>query len=524
MCPETSPARGSGSIPGLSGALELLPGRLYWSATDSVPKDNAQTHFFSIDKELVYEPFCSDFGPLNLASLYRYCKLLRGKLSDQRLAEKRIVHCCSADQKKRANAACLAAGFLVVVENHSAKDAWDRFRGAPPFLPFRDAINGPCSFQLSIFDCLEGLSFAMSLGWFSLDTFDLAAYDSFGRIDQCDAHWIVPEKFVAFTGPSATSRDPSGFPVFTPEECVTTFTPVGITLVIRLNNKQYDRRRFTDNGIKHLDLYFQDGSCPASAIISKFLLAAEAEPGAVAVHCKAGLGRTCTLIGLYAMKHLRFPPRAFIGWARICRPGSVLGPQQQFLVDMQQEMFQLGSPKNSLIISKDVQGPALLRLAAAEQHQDVGQGERLCGAKRSGASGARSPGSPQGPTPSTPPGSSSVVNAGMGCIAAARAILSGSSTRASTGSALGRALPPISLPPASPAAPSSPISVQRQGSSPLLASWNSASVSPPQSPTKLDQALGFGALSSPGMASSSRAPPASPMTNFFGRNLGKVAA
>ena len=54
---------------------------------------------------------------------------------------------------------------------------------------------------------------------------------------------------------------------------------------------------------------------------------AENEPGAIAVHCKAGLGRTGTLIGLYAMKHYGIPPAAFIGWIRMVRPGSILGPQ-----------------------------------------------------------------------------------------------------------------------------------------------------------------------------------------------------
>ena len=32
------------------------------------------------------------------------------------------------------------------------------------------------------------------------------------------------------------------------------------------------------------------------------------------------------------MKHYRFPAADFIGWIRICRPGSVLGPQQSFLI------------------------------------------------------------------------------------------------------------------------------------------------------------------------------------------------
>jgi len=52
----------------------------------------------------------------------------------------------------------------------------------------------------------------------------------------------------------------------------------------------------------------------------------EKEKGILAVHCKAGLGRTGSLIGLYTMKHYHFPAADFIGWITICRPGSILGP------------------------------------------------------------------------------------------------------------------------------------------------------------------------------------------------------
>mmetsp|Transcript_26777 Transcript_26777/g.23714 ORF Transcript_26777/g.23714 Transcript_26777/m.23714 type:complete len:171 (-) Transcript_26777:744-1256(-) len=82
-----------------------------------------------------------------------------------------------------------------------------------------------------------------------------------------------------------------------------------------------------------MELYFIDGSCPSDAIIEDFLQAVENEKGVVAVHCKAGLGRTGSLIACYAMKHYKFKARDFIGWIRICRPGSILGPQQQFLND-----------------------------------------------------------------------------------------------------------------------------------------------------------------------------------------------
>lgn len=47
-------------------------------------------------------------------------------------------------------------------------------------------------------------------------------------------------------------------------------------------------------------------------------------------------------LGLYVMKHYRMPAPAFISWNRICRPGSVLGPQQQFLCAMQEIMYAEG--------------------------------------------------------------------------------------------------------------------------------------------------------------------------------------
>lgn len=38
-------------------------------------------------------------------------------------------------------------------------------------------------------------------------------------------------------------------------------------MVIRLNKKAYEASRFTKNGIKHVDLYFLDGSCPPEVLL-----------------------------------------------------------------------------------------------------------------------------------------------------------------------------------------------------------------------------------------------------------------
>lgn len=143
---------------------------------------------------------------------------------------------------------------------------------------------------------------------------------------------------MAFSSPYDKTVDKYGNKLFSPKDYVPIFKKLGVTLVIRLNNKTYEASGFTNNGIKHQDMFFTDGTAPSLEIVDRFLEIVEAEKGAVAVHCKAGLGRTGCLIACYAIKHYHFNAADFIGWIRIARPGSILGPQQHFLIEMDKVM------------------------------------------------------------------------------------------------------------------------------------------------------------------------------------------
>lgn len=115
--------------------------------------------------------------------------------------------------------------------NRSADEAWKPFKKVTPaFADFRDASYGPCTyrctvinkyfqifiyklikyFKKKILDCLRGLEYAIKLKWFDVRSFNLRDYEYYERVENGDLNVIIPEKFIAFSGPSNTQRDNEG--------------------------------------------------------------------------------------------------------------------------------------------------------------------------------------------------------------------------------------------------------------------------------------------------------------------------
>ena len=252
-------------------------------------------------------------------------------LRNPKLSSHIIFHYTSQQPGKRANAALLIGMYQILMLSKTADEVAQKFDRVTSFVPFCDASQSTSSFELYIKDCLMAIEKAISFNWFSLSSFDLRVYESLAQLEQGGLNWIVPGRVLAFVCPS---HELVLHGAITPERYVQVFKKLGVKSIIRLNNKTYESSRFTRHGFNFHELYFLDGSIPSEEIVRQFVRIIETEQ-VVAVHCKAGLGRTGTLIGCYAMKHFGISAEEFIAWCRMCRPGSILGPQQQFLCDVQ---------------------------------------------------------------------------------------------------------------------------------------------------------------------------------------------
>jgi cell division cycle 14 len=221
-------------------------------------------------------------------------------------------------------------------------------------MPFRDAGYSQADYGLTVQDVVYGVWKAKEEGCCVLETFDLDEYERFERVEQGDFNWITPN-FLAFASPQSnpstrtlegteawnalpkTVAEVEAHPTLSEpfKNVLIHFKERNIGLVVRLNSVLYDAGYFEALGIQHVDMIFDDGTCPPLSMVRKFIRMAHemitVKKKGIAVHCKAGLGRTGCLIGAYLIYRHGFTANEVISYMRFMRPGMVVGPQQHWL-------------------------------------------------------------------------------------------------------------------------------------------------------------------------------------------------
>ncbi|KAJ5887891.1 Tyrosine-protein phosphatase cdcA [Penicillium taxi] len=310
--------------------------------------------YFTVDDTLLYNAFHADFGPLHIGHLYRFAVLFHEILGDSANSERPVVFYSKTDARSRANAACLVACYMVLIQSWPPHLALAPIAQAdPPYMPFRDAGYSQADFILNIQDVVYGVWKAKEQGLCGLRDFNLEEYEKFERVDMGDFNWVT-QNFLAFASPQHQPVAP--IPMNTPEydalpssiseicssklplafkNVLVHFKSRNVGLVVRLNSELYSPSYFTAMGIQHIDMIFEDGTCPPLQLVRKFIKLAHdmitIKNKGIAVHCKAGLGRTGCLIGAYLIYRYGFTANEVISFMRFMRPGMVVGPQQHWL-------------------------------------------------------------------------------------------------------------------------------------------------------------------------------------------------
>ena len=280
--------------------IEFLKGKIYLVVSDEKPEDTDEFVYFTIEESLPYNNFNLDFGPLHVGHLYRFAVALHKILNEPRNKNKCVGFYSSNDSRQRTNAACILCCYMVLVQNWAPHQVLLPIAQIdPPFMPFRDAGYSHADFEVTIQDVVYGVWRAKERNLLDMRSFDLEEYEQYERVDQGDLN-ILANDFIPFASPKQSRP---GAPLNTAFKSVLElFLEKNVQLVVRLNSHLYDKREFTKRGIQHVDMIFEDGTCPTMDFVQKFIGASETvinKGGKVAVHCKAGLGRTGCLIGAY---------------------------------------------------------------------------------------------------------------------------------------------------------------------------------------------------------------------------------
>ena len=206
--------------------------------------ENEQVIFITSHLHREYTPFAADFGPVSLGILHRFCSAMAKRLS--KTDEILYIYCVEPTFACRANACFLLSAYMMLLEGWNFDKACATFKypNITFFIrPFRDASYFQQDFDLTLQDCLKGLSQSVSLGWYHPRSFDRRAYDRLGLFASGGVHEICP-KLVAFKGPIAAGsvhrlEHEAARP---PSEYAPVLRRLGVTCVVRLNETDtYDR-------------------------------------------------------------------------------------------------------------------------------------------------------------------------------------------------------------------------------------------------------------------------------------------
>jgi cell division cycle 14 len=266
----------------------VLPDRLYFSIGSLVPSGG---FVFSVEHkaEFTYAPFFGDFGPPSLLMIHQFNILVDNFLKTH---SELLFFSSSRQPTKLPNAILFISAFRMIRLRITPEDAIAPFAHLLPSLrSYRDASPLSQTHHLNVLTCLQSILKAQRLGWYNPLHFDTVDWAKYEAVPNGDMNWVIPGKILAFATPYNSNVIQTSWRVATPRDLVPVFRARGITAIVRLCQATYDATVFERSGFRFYEMIFDDGSNPPTPIREDFLGLCDST-AVIAVHCKAGLGRT----------------------------------------------------------------------------------------------------------------------------------------------------------------------------------------------------------------------------------------
>lgn len=149
-----------------------------------------------------------------------------------------------------------------------------------------------------------------------------------------DINWIAPGEIMACSSPideHIAQKPTNNTQVNDSAKIAKILSNLKVRTIVRLNDRLYDESTFTQNGLVHRDFVFEDGGVPSAELVRNFLNFCHHTPKPIVIHCRAGHGRTGTMICIYLFSKYRASMAGLVAWCKICRPNSITQMQFNFL-------------------------------------------------------------------------------------------------------------------------------------------------------------------------------------------------
>jgi len=123
---------------------------------------------FRTAPDVQYQPYCDDFGPLNMSSTIRFVEQLEGEIAAAAAAScSQLVYAVPEGSRALSNAVMLLGSYMMLMEDLAPVQITVRFAGIDwqRMEGFRDATHAPADFLLSLADCWSGLHRGKACTW-----------------------------------------------------------------------------------------------------------------------------------------------------------------------------------------------------------------------------------------------------------------------------------------------------------------------------------------------------------------------